>query len=71
MTDAVRNRSSECKVRLRGLDKLLVRVAKSAVLGSPQVEHLFKRGGLCNASPDFNRRRYGNEARNHQIEYPV
>jgi hypothetical protein len=54
MTDAVRNRASECKVRLRGLDKLLVRV-----------------GGLCNASPDFNRRRYGNEARNHQIEYPV
>jgi hypothetical protein len=24
-----------------------VRVAKSAVLGFPQVEHLFKTGGLC------------------------
>jgi hypothetical protein len=29
---------------------LLVRVAKSAVLGFPQVEHLFKTGGLCNMS---------------------
>jgi hypothetical protein len=55
MTDAVRNHSSGCKVRLRGLDLYLVREAKSAVLGFPQVEHLFKTGGLRIMSGDFNR----------------
>jgi hypothetical protein len=38
----------------RGLNPL-VREAKSAVLGFPQVEHLFKTGGLRNTSTDFNR----------------
>jgi hypothetical protein len=41
---------------------ILVRAAKSAVLGFAQVEHLFKTGGLCITSTDFNRVRCLDEA---------
>ena len=34
------------------------RVTRTVVLGFPQVEHLFKTGGLCITSYDFNRWRY-------------
>ena len=36
----------------------LVRVAKSAFLGFPQVKHLFKTGGLCNPRSGFNHFEY-------------